>query len=466
MLEHPGTAGVSAFYTPYTYSNESLSCSLPADAGVSRPIQVVQGKLHGSVTVLCPSGDTQSGGRRFWCKVGRTSCTLLADSSGYVGRRYHGRILITPRESSGAFKVLINDLVKEDSGLYRCGVERLNGLDSPQEVALQVTTASALPRRPKFLSGTVGGSLSFQCHYDPKGSYEKKYLCRWEEGSCSLLLDTDGFVHESYKGRVQTTSSDPDHGTFTVVMSQLREEDSGWYWCRATSGHTEHTSSVKLHIHRELCSSQDPETTTPVKSTSSSPAASSTPTQRSIRGRVYTMGTGTKSTTVGTATKSTTVGTATKSTMVGIVTRTTSTLLPTATPGTSGTSPAESHHESSSGESHLLPAVLPALALLICITVAALALVKIKLQKKTGGERSATGSLEAAMAQTGPSPVKEQRVEETSSPGKVQESRMDSGKCRKIYAILGRFRITNFYLPYWEKMLFKVTDEELSQNLL
>ncbi|NWU07705.1 PIGR protein, partial [Cephalopterus ornatus] len=394
----------------------SLNLTVLADAGVSRPIQVVQGKLRGSVTVLCPSGDTQSAGKRFWCKVGRTSCILLADSSGYVGRRYHGRIFITPRESSGAFKVLINDLTKEDSGLYRCGVESLNGWDSPQEVALQVTTASALPRRPKFFSGTVGGSLSFQCHYDPKGSYEKKYLCRWEEGSCSLLLDTDGFVHESYKGRVQTTSSDPDHGTFTVVMSQLREEDSGWYWCRANSGHTEHTSSVKLHIQKEICSSEDPETTTPVKSTSSSPAASSTPTQRSITGPVNV------------------VGTVTKSTTVGIATRTTSTLLPTAPPGSSGTSPGETYPESSSGESHLLPVVLPPLALLICIAIAVLTLVRIKLQKKTGEERSTPGNLEAATAQAGPSPVKEQTVEETSSPGKVQECKMDSGKCRWVFS--------------------------------
>ncbi|NWS10886.1 PIGR protein, partial [Pachyramphus minor] len=397
----------------------SLNLTVLADAAVSRPIQVVQGKLHGSVTVLCPSGATQSSGKRFWCKVGRTSCTLLADSDGYVGRRYHGRIFITPQESSGAFKVLINDLIKEDSGLYMCGVERLNGGDSPQEVALQVTTASALPRRSKFLSGTVGGSLSFQCHYDPKGSYEKKYLCRWEEGSCSLLLDTDGFVHESYKGRVRTTSSDPEHGTFTVVMSQLREEDSGWYWCRASSGHTEHTSSVKLHIQKEICSSQDPETTTPVKSTSSSPAASSTPTQRSITGLVYEVGTVSKSTTVGT------------------VSKTTSTLLPTATPGSSGTSPGETHHESSSGESRLLPVVLPALALLICISITVLTLVKIKLQRKMGEERSTSGNLEAATAQAGPSPGKEQTTEETSSPGKVQEWKMDSGKCRWVFSGTG-----------------------------
>ncbi|XP_023773773.1 polymeric immunoglobulin receptor-like, partial [Cyanistes caeruleus] len=156
----------------------SLNLTVLADAAVSRPTQLVRGDLHGSVTVLCPSGDTQGDHKRFWCKVGRRSCTLIASSDGYVGRRYQGRIVITPQDSSGASKVLINDLKKEDSGLYLCGTQGPRGQDSLQEVVLLVATASALPRRPKFLSGTIGGSLSFQCHHDPKGTYEKKYLCR------------------------------------------------------------------------------------------------------------------------------------------------------------------------------------------------------------------------------------------------------------------------------------------------
>ncbi|NWI59174.1 PIGR protein, partial [Calyptomena viridis] len=395
----------------------SLNLVVLADAGVSKPIQLIQGELHGSVTVLCPPGDTQSGGKRFWCKVGRTSCTLIADSDGYVGRNYQGRIFLTPQESSGAFKILINDLFKEDSGLYRCGTGRLSGQDGPQEVILRVTTASALPRRPKFLSGTVGGSLSFKCHYDPKGHYEKKYLCRWKEGNCSVLLDADGFVHESYKGRIQLTSSDPEHGTYTVVMNQLREEDTGWYWCRAKSGHTEHTSSVKLLIQKEICSSQDPETTTLMKPTLLSPAASSTSTQRSITGLMYVVGTITESTTMGTVPEST--------------------LLPTATPGTSATSPGETYPESSSSESSLLPVVLPALALLICITATVLTLTKIKLQKKMGEERSTFGNLEAAAVLAGPNPMKEQMMEENPGPGNVQECKGDSGKCRWVLSGTG-----------------------------
>nr|XP_009488344.1 PREDICTED: polymeric immunoglobulin receptor-like [Pelecanus crispus] len=282
-------------------SNRDLYVSLDllvlADAGALGRMELVRGELRGSVTVLCPPRDTQGGKKRFWCKLRRIGCTVIADTSGYVGRSYQGRIFITPQESSGAFKVLINDLRKEDSGLYRCGMGMLSSRDSPWVVALQVTTASTLPKRPKFLSGAVGGSLSFKCHYDPKENYEKKYLCRWKEASCSLLVDADGFVHESYEGRIQIASSDPENGTYTVVMSHLREEDAGWYWCGAKNGHTEHTSSLKLRIEK---------------------AAYSTPTQRSITGLTYAMGT---------------------------VAESTSTLLPTARPSTSLTSPSEIYRE-------------------------------------------------------------------------------------------------------------------------
>ncbi|XP_009077943.1 PREDICTED: polymeric immunoglobulin receptor-like, partial [Acanthisitta chloris] len=321
----------------------SLNLTVGAGAAVSSPTQLIQGELHGSVTVLCPSGDAQSSKKRFWCKVGRSSCILIADSSGYVGRSYQGRIFLTPPESSGAFKVLINDLQKEDSGLYMCGT---SGGNSSQEMILQVTTASALPRRPKFLSSTPGGSTSFKCHYDPKRSYEKKYLCRWKEGNCSLLLDADGFVHESYKGRVQVTSSDPRRGTYTVLLSQLREEDAGWYWCRAQSGHTEHTSSVKLRILK------GPDTTTHVKPILSSLATYSTPTQRRTTDLRYVRTTGTKSTVVGTITKSNMMGTIPKSSTMGTITKgtamgteSTSTLLPAATFDTFGTSPGEIYPE-------------------------------------------------------------------------------------------------------------------------
>ncbi|XP_059723727.1 polymeric immunoglobulin receptor-like isoform X2 [Haemorhous mexicanus] len=491
----------------------SLNLTVLADATVSQPTQLIRGQLHGSVTVLCHSGDTQSDQKRFWCKVGRSSCAPIASSDGFVGRRYQGRIVITPQESSGAFKVLVSDLQEEDSGLYLCGTQGLKGQDSPQEVLLLVATASTLPRRPKFLSGTVGGSVSFQCHHDPQGTYERKYLCRWRAGSCQVLLDTEGFVLESHRGRAQMSSSS------TVLLGQLREEDAGWYWCGARSGHAELTAPLKLLIHKETCSSWDPGTASPERATAPRPAAHSTARHSSRAHRMGTVTLGTrigtvtygtrmgsvpKDTTMGTVTygtrmgsvpkdtkmgtvtygtrmgtvthntsmgsvpkdtkmgtvtygtrmgsvpKDTKMGTVTQDSMMGTVTHSTSmgsvpkdttmgttmatvtlgtiSLLPTATPGTSAASPGDTFQESSSGEPQLLPAVLSALLLLVCITVIILTLAKIKLQKQTGGGRSSPGSLEPPLAPAGLSPGKEERMEESLSPGEEQEFRTGSGK--------------------------------------
>ncbi|NXW90701.1 PIGR protein, partial [Alopecoenas beccarii] len=414
----------------------SLNLTVLADAAALGPTELVWGELRGSVTVLCPPGDTRGGEKRFWCKLGRNGCALIADTDGYVGKSYQGRIFITPQESSGAFKILINDLKKEDSGLYRCGTGRLSGQDSLRAVALQVTTASTVPKRPKLLSGTVGGLLSLKCHYDPQGNYENKYLCRWKDASCSLLVDADGFVHESYKGRIQITSSAQENGTYTVVMSHLREEDAGWYWCGAKNGHTEHTSSLKLLIRKETCSSQDPETSTLVKTTLlPSPATYSTPTQRSVTGLTYMMGTVTKSSitglmyTTGTSTESTSILLSTDSPNT-FVTESTSILLPTDPPNTFVTRSIST--PLSSSESRLLPVVLPALILLI-FTVTILVLIKIKLRKEMGEERSAVGDLEAAPVRSDPNHVKEQTMEETPSPEKVQECRTESGKSRWVF---------------------------------
>ncbi|NWH69655.1 PIGR protein, partial [Piaya cayana] len=297
----------------------TLNLTVLADAGALEQTEVVRGELRGSVTVLCPPGDTLGGEKRFWCKLGTTDCILLADTDGYVGKSYQGRIVIAPPESSGAFKILINDLKKEDEGLYRCGMGRLGSWNSSQMVALQVTTASALPTRPKFLSGSVGDALSVKCHSDPKENYEKKYLCRWKAASCELLVDSDGFVHESYQGKIQITGSQRENGTFTVLMSYLREEDAGWYWCGAKNRHREHTSSVKLLIQKENCSSKEPETSTLVKpALSTRPAAYSTPTQGRITALTHAAGT---------------------------VTESTSTPLPTLVPSTSVTSPGETYHK-------------------------------------------------------------------------------------------------------------------------
>lgn len=105
----------------------------------------------------------------------------------------------------------------------------------------------------KHLSGVVGGSVSATCRYDPQKDYETKYWCKWEKAECRLVVDTHGFVDDAFKGRTRIVSDTQKNGTYTIVMSRLREKDEGWYWCGAKDGNTEQTFSVMLYIENGTC---------------------------------------------------------------------------------------------------------------------------------------------------------------------------------------------------------------------
>ncbi|XP_042689716.1 polymeric immunoglobulin receptor-like isoform X1 [Centrocercus urophasianus] len=430
----------------------SLNLTVSADVGTQRPIELFLGKLRGSVTIPCPPGDSRGGTRRLWCRVGKSSCILIADTDGYVGMSYEGRIYITPQESSGAFKVLINDLRPEDVGLYKCGMGSPADWDSWQMVALQVTTVPAQPRRVKFLHGSVGGSLSLRCHHDPAGSYTSKYLCRWQKASCSLLVDTDGFVQESYKGRMWISNSMQDSGTYTVMMSRLQEEDAGWYWCGARSGHREHTTPMKLLIEKEIFTSPNParhnsmNPTLPFRSSSNHVVTqSSTTWPTDTTGPTDTMD---PTDTTGlrlTAMLAYITGTRTEGTSPHPST--------SPPPSTFVTSHSDTYSQSSSGEFSLLSVVIPALVLLIFIITTVLVLTKIKLRKEME-EGSTLGQTEAVLVRTGLSPTEGQGMEDLSSPDSTNGCKAESGRHRMIRALLGRFGQTRLYESFSEKYSF------------
>ncbi|XP_038018168.1 polymeric immunoglobulin receptor-like isoform X4 [Motacilla alba alba] len=460
----------------------SLNLTVLADATVSKPTQLIRGQLHGSVTVLCRSGDAQSAQKRFWCKVGRSSCTPIASSDGFVSRRYQGRIAITPQESSGAFKVLINDLKEEDSGLYLCGTQGLKGQDSPQEVLLQVATGNCSSRgpgtatpegatapRPAALStaghsrrahgmGTVtpGTRTGTVTYGTSTGTVPK------DTRMGTVPKDTMGTVPKDTMGTVTpgTRTGTVTYGTSTGTVPK---DTMGTVTPGTRTGTVTYGTSTGT-VPKDTMGTVTPGTRTGTVTYGTSTGTVPKDTRMGTVPKV-TMGTVTPGTRTGSVTYGTSTGTVPKDTM-GTVTPGTSSLLPTATPGTSAASPGDAFQESSSGEPQLLPVVLSALLFLICITIIILTLAKIKLQKQTGGGSSSTGGLEPALARAGLSPGKEERMEENPSPGEEQEFRMGSGKCRTISAILGNIRMTSFYLPYGEKLLeiFSVESQALNTS--
>lgn len=103
-----------------------------------------------------------------------------------------------------------------------------------------------MPKQPPVLRGVLNGSVSAECHYDPKGNYTIKYWCKWKKHGCTQLINSNGYVLDSYEGRL-VMHDNPENGTFTVILNQLKEGDAGHYWCM-TDGKLERKSTAELKI--------------------------------------------------------------------------------------------------------------------------------------------------------------------------------------------------------------------------
>ncbi|CAM2107293.1 unnamed protein product [Caretta caretta] len=446
---------------------------------VPKSPELVLGELRGSVSIQCQPENVKGGRKKFWCKLGKTGCSVIADSDGYVARNYEGRISITPEESSGTFKILINRLKKEDSGLYKCGTAMLDDSGNARTIDLQVTEESTAPREPRLLNGPEGGLVSAKCHYAPQQNYEMKYWCRWKEAGCSLVADTSGFVQDAFEGRIRIVSDNQENGTFTVVMSHLEEKDAGWYWCGAKDGDTEQTSSMKLHVQKAPVPSAS---VSPISATS---ALHSIPSHVNVINQTYPMSRVTEgilektipeerfvtlsnavydsipsrvnvinqtypvsSVTEGILEKTTpedrfvTLSNAVYERIpshVNVINQTypvssvTEGILEKTTPeGRFVTFSNAVYDSSSTSELQLLPVVVPALIVLLLLFAIILIFIKFKLQKKKEMKRSSVRNLEATETLSDIKYLEEQMMEENMDPAKQCEPKLGHDKGRHI----------------------------------
>ncbi|CAI5671756.1 unnamed protein product [Oreochromis niloticus] len=104
---------------------------------------------------------------------------------------------------------------------------------------LFILTLSLIPWIPAVLCwvttqkefiGLEGGSLTVQCRYGSHYADHVKYWCHgWWRISCKILPPID--ETSSANPNKVSIFDDPARFMFTVTMNDLKETDSGWYWC-------------------------------------------------------------------------------------------------------------------------------------------------------------------------------------------------------------------------------------------
>ncbi|XP_051490837.1 CMRF35-like molecule 7 [Apus apus] len=102
---------------------------------------------------------------------------------------------------------------------------------------------------PAQVTGRQGGSLEVSCSYKPRYKHNPKYWCRQDSlWTCHRVAQTNGSEVTVTRGRVSIGDKHAAH-SFTVVLSNMTLEDTGWYFCgvdRRLWFDTWHTTAVMV----------------------------------------------------------------------------------------------------------------------------------------------------------------------------------------------------------------------------
>ncbi|KAK2900468.1 hypothetical protein Q8A67_008583 [Cirrhinus molitorella] len=182
------------------------------------------GVKSGSAGIIpCHYDKIHEENHKYWCKGSAwISCEILT----YANKT--GKYSLTDYPNQNIFTVQWENLQTSDSGYYWCAVEigDYNVLDAGYYLYLTVQSVPDVSVVSSSVSGHEGGDISVQCLYSSGYKDKPKQWCRFKDKGCYTVGKTD----TSQNSSVQIREND-GRRSFTVLMTGLRLNDSGWYFC-------------------------------------------------------------------------------------------------------------------------------------------------------------------------------------------------------------------------------------------
>ncbi|XP_070772528.1 polymeric immunoglobulin receptor-like [Enoplosus armatus] len=190
-------------------------------------VSEVSVKAGDSITIPCLYDSQYINHVKFLCKGPNWStCSYAAKTN----QPSSGKFSISDDKNQRIFTVTIKDLTDKDTD-YWCAVEIDRGPDVREYFLLSVTEGT--PRLyvdHQEITGFIGQNIMISCQYSNSGEV------RW----CRLGSSCVRRPLESIDG-TQVTINTSVPNVFTVTMSGLRTESSGWYWCA--------TGDLQMPVH-------------------------------------------------------------------------------------------------------------------------------------------------------------------------------------------------------------------------
>ncbi|XP_073730833.1 polymeric immunoglobulin receptor-like [Misgurnus anguillicaudatus] len=184
----------------------------------------VFGDDGGSAQIICPYDPIYKSKSKYLRKSSTTDRNLLNETV----RDEMNRLTMNDDMTASVFTVNITGLTAEDAGKYCCTVK----LET--DLIYLCTHLIIIMNEEMILNKREGDSMSIECKHHAK--YQKVF-CKAHKPSMCV---NDGVSLQSV--RVNETS-----GVFIVNISDLREKDSGIYWC---GSHI--VTKVQLNVRKDL----------------------------------------------------------------------------------------------------------------------------------------------------------------------------------------------------------------------
>ncbi|XP_078098263.1 polymeric immunoglobulin receptor-like [Mustelus asterias] len=189
---------------------------------------VMKAAVGETITVECPQATQQKHHVIRWCKATSNNyCNRISSIDG--DRVWNGDARTSIANTNGKISVTIQQLQETDTGTYWCGPPEQNSIHASDVIILKVLSVLRTQTASIVMKAAVGETITVECPQATQQKHQEIWWCKeTSKNCCNLISSISGDRGWNVDARTSIANT---NGSISVTIQQLKETDTGTYWC-------------------------------------------------------------------------------------------------------------------------------------------------------------------------------------------------------------------------------------------